>query len=574
MKVLAASLAKEYPGDNQGRTVELASASDAALGINNRAQFVRAGGVMMGIVGLVLLIACVNVANLLLAQSARREKDISIRSALGAGRARVVRQLLVESVLLSLAGGALGLAVAYWARNLLSFRPPMLAATSVDLSLDPTVLAFTAGVSLLTGFVFGLAPAIKLSRANLVDSLKLGGRTRALGAGRGALRNLLVVSEVALATVALVGAGLFVRSLHAAQTMDVGFDAAHVAFLGINPGGQRLEEERGQQLYLDAIDAARQVRGVKAAAVASMVPLAGGAGVLMTVFPEGHEQSSTSRGSLMAFDDVSARYFETLAIPLRDGRDFTSFDRAGTAPVAIVNEAAARQLWPGQPALHKRFTIVQSPVLYEVVGVVADAVFGAVGEDPTPVVYRPLRQEYPTAAAIVVRTTGDPQQLLGELRSRLRAAFPNMPLRNVGTISEQIDQGLWAPRMGAALLAIFGALAFVLAMIGIYGVMAYTVAQRTQEIGFRIAIGAQRADVFRLVIGQGMALAMAGLGVGLVLAVALGRLIAELLFGIRPYDPPTLLGVAAALALVALLACFVPARRATKVDPMVALRTE
>ena len=184
-------------------------------------------------------------------------------------------------------------------------------------------------------------------------------------------------------------------------------------------------------------------------------------------------------------------------------------------------------------------------MLYEVVGVVADAVFGAVGEDPTPVVYRPLRQEYPTAAAIVVRTTGDPQPLLGELRSRLRAAFPNMPLRNVGTISEQIDQGLWAPRMGAALLAIFGALAFVLAMIGIYGVMAYTVAQRTQEIGFRIAIGAQRADVFRLVIGQGMALAMAGLGVGLVLAVALGRLIAELLFGIRPYDPPTLLGVAA-----------------------------
>jgi predicted permease len=575
MKVLAASLAKEYPGDNHGRTVELASVSDSALGINNRAQFIRAGGVMMAVVGLVLLIACVNVANLLLAQAARREKDISIRAALGASRARVVRQLLVESVLLSLAGGALGLAVAYWARNLLwSFRPPMLAASSVDLSLDPTVLAFTAGVSLLTGFVFGLAPAVKLSRANLVDALKLGGRTGALGAGRGALRNLLVVSEIALATVALVGAGLFVRSLHAAQTMDVGFDAAHVAFLGVNPGGQRLEEERGQQIYLDAIDAARQVRGVKAAAVASMVPLAGGEGVLMTVFPEGHEQSSTAHGSLMAFDDVSAGYFDTLSVPLRQGRDFTSFDRADTTLVAIVNEAAARQLWPGQPALHKRFTVVQSPVLYEVVGVAGDAVFGAVGEDPTPVVYRPLRQEYPAAAALVVRTAGDPQPLLGELRSRLQSAIPNMPVRNVGTISEQIDQGLWAPRMGAALLAIFGALAFLLAMIGIYGVMAYTVAQRRQEIGFRIAIGAQRTDVLRLVVGQGMTLALAGLGVGLALAVALGRLIAELLFGIRPYDPPTLLSVALALGLVALLACFVPARRATKVDPMVALRSE
>ena len=575
MKVLAASLAQEYPGDNGGRTVELAPVSDSALGINNRAQFVRAGGVMMAIVGLVLLIACVNVANLLLAQSARREKDIAVRSALGASRVRVVRQLLVESVVLSTAGGALGLVVAWWARNALwAFRPPALATAAIDLSLDRTVLAFTAGVSLLTGVVFGLAPAIRLSRASLVDALKLGGRSGAMRAGRGALRSLLVVSEVALATVALVGAGLFVRSLHAAQTMDVGFDAAHLAMVGLNPGGQRYEEERGQQFYVEAIEAARQVPGVRAAAVASMVPLAGGNGVLLTVFPEGHEQSLSSHGSLITFDDVSPGYFETIGVPFRDGRDFKAFDRADATPIAIVNEAVARQLWPGQQALHKRFTIVQSPVLYEVVGVVADSVFGSIGEDPTPVIFRPLRQEYAPAAALVVRTTGEPTAVVGDVRARIKAIDLHMPLRNGGTIAEQIDQDLWAPRMGAALFSIFGLLALVLAAIGIYGVMAYAVTLRTQEIGFRLALGAQRSDLLRLVVGQGMALAVTGLVVGLVLAVGLGRLIAQLMFGIRPHDPVTLAGVALGLALVALVACYVPARRATRVDPMVALRSE
>ncbi len=575
MKVLAASLAQEYPGDNGGRTIELAPVSDSALGINNRAQFVRAGGVMMAIVGLVLLIACVNVANLLLAQSARREKDIAVRSALGASRVRVVRQLLVESLVLSVAGGAVGLLVAWWARNALwAFRPPALATAAIDLSLDRTVLAFTAGVSLVTGIVFGLAPAIKLSRASLVDALKLGGRSGAMGAGRGALRSLLVVSEVALATVALVGAGLFVRSLHAAQTMDVGFDAGHLAMVGLNPGGQRYEEERGQQFYVEAIEAARQMRGVRAAAVASIVPLAGGSGVMLTVFPEGHEQSTTSHGTLISFDDVSPGYFETIGVPFRDGRDFTAFDRAEAPPIAIVNEAVARQLWPGQPALHKRFTIVQSEVLYEVVGVVADSVFGALGEDPTPVIFRPLRQEYAPAAALVVRTIGDPKALVGDVRARIKVIDPHMPLRNGGTIAEQVEQNLWAPRMGAALFSIFGLLALVLAAIGIYGVMAYTVTLRTQEIGFRLALGAQRSDVLRLVVGQGMVLALTGLVVGLVLAVGLGRRTAQLLFGVKPHDPLTLAGVAVGLGLVALVACLFPARRATKVDPMVALRNE
>lgn len=373
MKVIAAALERQYPGDNDGRTVELASISDAALGINNRTQFLRAGGVMMSIVGLVLVIACVNLANLLLAQSARREKDVGISAALGASRARLVRQLLMESVLLALAGGAAGLVVAYWGREALwAFRPPFLAAAAIDLSLDRNVLAFTASVSLLTGIVFGVVPAVRLSRTNLIDALKIGGRGGALGFARGRLRSVLVVSEIALATVALIGAGLFVRSLQAAQSADLGFDAKHIALVGLDPGTQRYAPERGQQLYEAAIAAARRVPSVKGAAVASMVPAAGGGGLLLTIFPEGQAQAPNARGTLIAFNDVSPGYFDTLRIPFLSGRDFNDFDREGTTPVAVINEAVARQLWPGQDPLHKRFTIVQETELWEVVGVVAD----------------------------------------------------------------------------------------------------------------------------------------------------------------------------------------------------------
>ena len=573
MKTIASALEKQFPAANEGRTLEMALVSDAALGINGRNQLVLAGGVMMGVVGLVLLIACVNLANLLLAQSATREKEMSIRSAMGAGRGRIVRQLLTESVLLALVGGTMGMLVAYWGRSALwSFRPPFLGDASIDLSFEPRVLLFTAGISMLTGVVFGLAPAIRVSRTNLNDMLKAGGRTGAASVSSSRIRSLLVMSEIGLATVALIGAGLFVRSMQAAQRMDLGFDSPHIGFIGLNPGQQRYDQAHGQQFYLDAMAKARAVPGVEAATVSSAPPLNGA--LLLTVFPEGEAQNPNYRGSLVSFNDVSPGYFETLRISFHKGRDFTDFDRGGSKDVAIVNEALARQLWPGQDALNKRFTIVQQTTLFEVVGVVATSVINAVGEDPTPMIYRPIQQEYSPGVSLLVRTKGDPEPLLGAVRDEVKTLDRNMPLRGTGTVQQNIEAGLWAPRMGAALLSIFGGLALLLAMIGVYGVMSYSVAQRAPELGIRMALGAQAGDVLFLVLKQGMALAAGGAALGVMLALLLGRVVSTLLFGVSGRDPLTLGGVSALLTMVALLACYIPARRAARADPLVALRHE
>jgi len=573
MKTMASALEKQFPAANEGRTLEMALESDAALGINQCSQLVLAGGVMMGVVGLVLLIACVTLANLLLAQAATREKEISIRSAMGAGRGRLVRQLLTESLLLSLVGGAMGLLVAYWGRSALwSFRPPFLGNASIDLSFEPRVLLFTAGVSVLTGVLFGLTPAIRLSSTNVNEMLKAGGRTGAGNVGTNRTRSLLVISEIGLATVALIGAGLFVRSMQAAQKMDLGFDSAHVGFIALNPGQQHYDQAHGQQFYLDAMASARAVPGVEAATVASAPPFGGG--LLLTVFPEGEAQNPNYRGSLVQFNDVPPGYFETLRIPFNEGRDFTGFDREQSKDVAIVNQALARQLWPGQDALNKRFTIVQQATQYEIVGVVATSVINAVGENQTPMIYRPIQQEYSPGVALLVRTKGDPASLLGAVRDKVQTIDRRMPLRGTGTVRQNIEAGLWAPRMGAALLSIFGGLALLLAMIGVYGVMSYSVTQRTQELGIRMALGAQARDVLLLVLKQGMVLATGGVAVGVMLALLFGQVVSTLLFGVSGRDPLTLAGVSVVLTVVALAACYIPARRAARVDPLVALRDE
>ncbi len=573
---IALSLEKTYPDANRGRTMELALETQAALGINQRPQFVRAGTVLMVVVGLVLLIACVNLANLLLAQAARREREISIRATMGASRGRLIRQLLIESVTLSMVGGAVGLVVAFWSRNALwSFRPPFLGNASIDLSFDPRVLGFTLLISLLTGLIFGAVPAIRVSQTQLSEVLKAAGRSGASGVGHNRMRAALVAAEVALATVALIGSGLFLRSMQAAQDMELGFDSKHVGFVFLNPGGQKYETAQGRQFYQDALEKARAVPDVEAASVASIVPVVGGGGVLLTTFPEGQGEGSSFKGALIAYNDITPGYFDSLRIPLASGRDFTDFDNERGTLVAIVNQAAARQLFGAEDAVSKRFTIVSHPeTLYEVVAVAKDSVINNVGEDPTPMIYRPMGQEYAPGAALIVRTKGEPGARLAAVRDQVQTLDKNMPIRNTGTIQEQIVQGLWASRMGAALLSIFGGLALVLAVIGIYGVMSYSVSQRTQEIGIRMALGAQAGDVRRFVLWQGMVPALIGAVTGVAAAVALGQPIANLLYGVRPHDPLTVGVVSAVLGAVALAACYVPARAATRVDPLVALRYE
>jgi predicted permease len=571
LKTMATHLETEFPKDNMGRSVALSALADAAVGVNDHSRIALAGAMMMGVVGLVLLIACVNLANLLLAQGARRQKEISLRAALGAGRTRIVRQMLTESVLLSLAGGVVGLAIAYAGRSILwSLRPPFIEQSGIDLSLDSRVLLFTFGVAIFTGFIFGLVPAIKASRPDLMEILKAGGRGGTMGWRRDPLRSLLVVGEMALALITLVGAGLFLHSMQNAQKTDLGFESKNLLAMNFDLAALHYEEGRGQQFYRAAVEKVKSSPGVASASIASNFPLGGG--FLRTVFPEGQDETSGYRGTLTLVDDITPNYFDTLRIPVTRGRIFTDGDRMETSPVAIISEAMAKQHWPNEDVLGKRFHFIGDTTLREIVGVVANSVVNEVGEDPQPIVFLPMTQDYAPAATLQVRTTGNPENVEATTRATLQSLDPNLAITNVFTIEQIMSQALWAPRMGGFLLALFGALALVLSAVGVYGVLSYSVNQQIREIGLRMALGAQRGDVMRLILGQGLRLTVLGLGLGVLVALGLMRVLVSLLFDVRAYDPTTYTAVTLLLTAVALLACYIPARRAMRVDPMVALR--
>jgi putative ABC transport system permease protein len=573
VETIAARLEKEYPKDNAGRSAALTPLADAALGVNQHGQVVMAGGVMMGVVGLVLLIACVNLANLLLAQAARREKEMTVRSALGASGSRLLRQSLTESVALALMGGAAGLLVAAWGRTVLwSLRPAFLEQTDLSLALDGRVLAFTLGLSVLTGILFGIFPALKVSRPNLNETLKSGGRSGTMAWGRSRFRHALVVSEIALALIALTGAGLFLRSLRFAEQIDPGFESQKLFTINFDLGSQHYDEARGIQFFRDAAERVTSVAGVRSAAVAANPPLGGG--IARTVFIEGQDENSGQRGTLTTIDPISNGYFQSLGIPLLHGRTFTDADRKDTAQVAIVTAAMARHFWPGADPIGKRFHFFGETMLREVVGEVADTVQFAVGEEPQPVVYLPETQSYSPVATLFVRTAGDPRSVVATVQAQVQSLDRNLALTNVTTISDALKDGLWAPRMGAIMLGAFAGLALVLAAVGIYGVLSYSVSQRVQEVGIRMALGAKPGQVLWLVVGQGLKLALVGVAIGLPLAFLFARAISSMLFGVKPADPATFVGVPAILLGVALAACYIPARRATKVDPLVALRYE
>ncbi len=573
LKALASNLEREFPKDNASRSVALTPLAEAAVGVNNRNQFVLIGGLMMGIVGLVLLIACANLANLLLAQSASRQKEIGLRAALGASQGRVTRQLLTESLVLAVLSAIVGLVIAFGGRAVLwSFRPPFILDGDVDLSFDSHVLFFTLGVAILTAVIIGLVPAIKVAKPDLIEALKMGGRGGTVGWTRSPFRSLLVVMEVALALVALIGAGLFIRSLQNAQQISPGFESKKLFVFAFDLGALHYEEGRAQQYFRTVIERAQSVPGVESATIASNFPLGGGLG--RTVFPEGQDEASGYRGTLTQLNDVAPNFFQTLRIPLIGGREFTDADRKDTNQVAIINEAMGKQFWPDQNAVGKRFHFFGETQLREVVGVVRNTVVNNIGEEPQPLAYLPLAQDFAPAVTMQVRTSGRPESVVAGVRSQVQPLDTNLALTNFNTIEELIDQGLWAPRVGAGLLAVFGALALLLSVVGVYGVLSYSVNQQTREIGIRMAMGAQTGSVLSLIVGQGMRLALAGLAAGLLVALLATRVLSSLLFGVTAHDPLTFAGVTLVLATAAILGCYIPARRATKVNPITALRYE
>jgi predicted permease len=573
LKTIARQLEQEYPNDNQGRSVTLIPLAQATINPGFRDNIVRAGGVLMTIVALVLLIACANVANLLLARAAARQKEIAVRLSLGAGRGRLIMQLLTEGTLLALIGGAAGLLLAYWAQGLLwSFRPPFLAADAIDLHPDRQVLLFTLAVSVATGMIFGLAPAIQASRPDLVVELK--DKTSApTGSNRlFSLRNILVSAQVALSLVALVGAGLFLRSLQNAQRISPGFDSEHLAVLSFDLGAQGYTEERGRQFQQRVLERAGSVPGVQAASVASTVPLFAG-GFARTVFLEGQDASDRRAGRLVQISVVGPQYLETVGIPLMRGRALSERDQPNTPNVVVINETMAKRFWPDQDAIGKRFKFFGQDFFNEVVGIAKDSKYNFIGEEETPFIYQATTQVYQPQLSLFVKAA-QPQSVLGTVRGEVQQLDRNLPLTGVFTLGEIFAQALWAPRMAASLLATFAGLSLVLSVIGIYGVMAYSVSQRTRELGIRMALGASRADVLRLVVVQGLRLTMMGVVLGLAVSFALTRLVVSLLYSVSPTDIVTFTVVPLLLAAAALAASYLPALRATRIDPMVALRYE
>jgi len=572
-KALAAitlQLAKEYPHENEGRGVRLLTPGLFIPDIRN--SVISFSSVLMGVVGLVLLLACVNLANLLLARATERRKELAIRLAMGASRARIVRQLVTESVMLSLAGGLGGLLLAAWINNLVaSIKLPTDIALVFDLHLDWRVLAFALAVSLATGVFFSLLPALQSSNPELVPALK--DDSSLSGFRRSRLRNSLVVVQVAVSLVLLVCAGLVVRSLQVAQKTRPGFTPENAVALSFDLGLQGYTEEKGRAFQRQLIERTQTIPGVRSVALTSTVPLTLDYSYT-SIYVEGQAITSTNELPVAVPNEISPNYFHTMEIPLR-GRDFTERDDKEESRVAIINETFARRFFPGREAIGRRFNFSGPDKPYwEVVGVAADGKYNSLGEDPKAAFYRPLLRDYSTNATLVARTTGDSNSALAALRGELLRMDSALPLYNVQTLSEHMNVPLFPFRMAAAVLGSFGVLAIVLAAIGIYGVMSYVVASRTREIGVRIAVGAAKRDVLILIIKQGMTLAIIGLGSGLLIAFGVAQLMAKLLFGVSPVDLVTFAGVTLLLGLVAVVACYIPARRAMKVDPLVALRYE
>jgi putative ABC transport system permease protein len=569
---LAQELEREYPRENQGRRVRLTTVGEAAINARMRPVVSQAGAVLMTISALVLLIACANVANLLLARAAGRHREISVRLAMGASRGRLIRQLLTESVLLAIAGGAGGLLLASWARDLLwAWRPPMFMHAGFRLDLDPRVLVFTAGISLGTGVLFGLAPALRATRADLATDLKE--RSAAPGGFHGLFhaRSALVVAQVAFSLVALIGAGLFARSLRHAGQIDAGFDTAHLGIVAYNVTDQGYSEGRGREYHQRAVEKAAAVHGVVSAALGRDGPFR--VASTRMVLLEGEPNTVAGQGRSTLTSVVSPGYFRTMGIGLVRGRDFRAMDGQTTPRVAIVNETAARAYWPGQDPIGRHIGFAGEGLPVEVIGIVKTANYLAIAEPPLPMVYLSLAQYYFPTAVLYVRTAGNPDAVMGAVRREVQALDGNLLLQ-VESLETSIRELLWAQRLSAGLLAVFGGLGLVLATIGIYGVISYSVRQRTREIGVRLALGATVGGIHRMILREGVRLVAIGVVLGGGVSLAAAGWVGSMLFLKNPRDVLTFTLVPAMLMVVGVVACWIPAIRATNIDPSVALREE
>jgi len=565
-------LRRDYPQSNFGLGSLVISLREQLAGDVRLALIV-----LLVAVGFVLLIACANIANLLLSRGAARHREIAVRSALGAGRGRIVRQLLTESVVLAAAGGIAGLIFASWSFSFLKQIIPDSMSLNATVGIDARVFGFTLLLSILTGIIFGLAPALQAAKVDLNEALKLSGGRSGTGTGHRRMRGALIVTEVALALVLLVGAGLLIQTFVRLRALDIGLNPENVLTLRTTlPLGKYGELAKRTAFYQQVLERVRSVPGVVSAGYTTAVPLTWKGGTnSFTV--EGHEPGP---GQDANFRQVSPGYMETIGIKLREGRYLTDRDDSQAQPVAIINATMARQFWQGENALGRRFKNDgdESQRWFTVVGIVGDVKEMGLEAPAKPEMFFPYQQMGGTLWNIprdlIVRTTGDPLSITPALRQAIWSVDSSQPISNIRTMDEILAEEVAQRRVGMTMLVAFATLALLLASLGIYGVISYSVTQRTQEIGIRMALGASRGDVLRLVMTDGLRLAATGVAIGLGAAFAMTRLMAGLLYGVSASDPRTLAVVTVLLTAVALLACYVPARRATKVDPMIALRYE
>jgi putative ABC transport system permease protein len=571
MVAIAGRLATQYPETNTGWSVKLIPLLEYI--VQNVKPFLI---VLLGAVAFVLLIACANVANLLLARAAGRHREIAIRAALGAGRVRIIRQLLTESVLLALIGGTIGMLLAAWGLDLLLQLAPQNLPRMSYVSLDGRVLVFATAITLLTAVIFGLAPALQYSKPNLNETMKDAGPGSTEGGRRQLVRNTLVVVEVASALVLLVSAGLLIKSFWQLQMIDPGFNPDNALTVSVAlPRSKYPEENQRVAFFQQLIEEARALPGVNAAGVSSSIPLVNDSVLGFGV--QGRPPLPTGAGQSTNFYAVSGDYFKAMGIQLLRGRLFTERDTRDSSHVAVINETMARKIFPDEDPIGKRITFdsgEDNSDWFEIVGIVGDVKQYGLDETTPMQTYEPYTQQPQTSMTLVVRSAGEPTNLTAAIRNAVLQIDKEQAISDIGSLDQHLSASIAQRQFSMLLLGIFAAVALVLAAVGIYGVLSYAVTQRTHEIGIRMALGAGQRDVLRLVIGQGMLLTLLGVAAGLAAAFALTRLMTTLLFEVKPTDPLTFILIALLLLVVALLACWIPARRATKVDPMIALRCE